>query len=142
MAVVPWLPALCSACSLTRLLPVEPGQVRTEPCRSCGGQCSVLPGEMYAENDAPLFARIEASLRAMVLSPRTLQQVLAQVKNVTGRAGSPEQALLRVIDILPPLHFLLPELGLESRPARERTHSMRACGMVMAIVGARLRRLE
>jgi len=127
MAVVPWLPALCSACSLVQLLPLEPGQVHTQPCRSCGGQCSVLPGEMYAESDAPLFARIEAPLRPMVLPPRTLQRVLG---------------LRRVIDFLPPLHFLLPELGLESRPALERTHLVRASGMVMAILGARLRSLQ
>jgi hypothetical protein len=97
---------------------------------------------MYAESDAPLFARIEASLRPMVLPPRTLQRVLAELKNVTDRAASPDQGLRRVIDFLPPLHFLLPELGLESRPALERTHLVRASGMVMAIVGARLRSLQ
>lgn len=138
MSATRFLPVRCEFCSATYLGPVGPDQVPT--CRSCGGAASVLPGEAYREDDVPLFERIEVATRSVAISRREAERIIAELTGITTRSERPEAVLLRVVDFLPTLHFLVPALQL-FKPA-ERVPLLRAAGMILSIVTGRLRQLE
>jgi hypothetical protein len=133
------LPVLCKACQKLRLKPVEPGQ--TPICSDCDTPVFILPGETYVESDGPLFDRVVTAMNHATLSRRTCEQVAAELRNAALRT-SPEAVLLRVVDFLPSLHFLLPALYLQPTRQLDRVMMTRAGGMVLTIVMARLRELE
>jgi hypothetical protein len=140
MLAATYLPVLCGACAKIQLQCVQPGQMPS--CRTCGGLTSILPGESYAESDVPLFERIETAVRPLIISRRTGERVVAELRDVALRADAPESILLRVVDFLPTLHFLIPALYLQPTPALERALLGRATGMLLTIIAARLRDLE
>jgi hypothetical protein len=140
MVAASYLPVICAACAKIQLQSMQPGQ--TPSCRTCGGITSVLPGERYAESDTALFERIETAVRPLVISRRTAERVVAELRDVALRAGAPEAILLRVVDFLPTLHFLIPALYLQPTPALERALLGRAAGMLQTIIAARLRGSE
>jgi hypothetical protein len=109
-------------------------------CRSCGGVASVLPGEAYREEDVPLFERIEVATRSVVVSRRQAGWIVQELTGITTRTERPEAVLLRVVDVVPSLHFLVPALQL-FKPS-ERVPLVRASGMILSIFAARLRRLD
>jgi hypothetical protein len=119
---------------------VQPGQIPT--CRTCGGPTAILPGESYAESDTQLFERIEAAIRPVVISRRTAERIVSELRDVVLRGEAPEAILLRVVDFLPSLHFLIPALYLQPTLAQERALLSRATGMVQTIINARLRELN
>ena len=111
-------------------------------CRSCGGLTCVLPGGAYAESDVPLFERIEAAVQATPLGRRAAEHVEKELRDVAIRGEAPEAVLLRVLDHLPGLHFLLPALQLQASPVLERALLLRATGMLLTIVTAHLGHLR
>lgn len=138
MSATRFLPVQCASCAATYLEAVGSQQVTS--CRSCGGVASVLPGEAYREEDVPLFERIELATRSVVVSRRQAERIVAELAGITTRRERPEAVLLRVVDLLPCVHFLVPSLQLLQ--TGERIPSGRAAGMLLSIFSARLRRLE
>lgn len=140
MVAATYLPVQCASCAKIALLAAQPGQIPT--CRTCGGPTAILPGESYAEGDIQLFERIEAAVRPLVISRRTAERIVAELRDIALRAEVPEAILLRVVDFLPSLHFLIPALYLQPTLAQERALLGRATGMVQTIINARLRDLD
>ncbi len=138
MSALRFLPVQCEACDATYLERLGPDGVTT--CRECGGLASVLPGEAYAEDDVPLFERIEAATKSVVFSQSKAQRLVDELRGVTTRAEAPEVVLLRVLDFVPTLYFLVPALHLFN--PSERQPLLRASGMLLSIFTARMRRLE
>jgi hypothetical protein len=139
MVLAAYLPVFCKACQKLQLKPVEPGQMPS--CNVCAKPAFVLPGETYAESDVPLFDRVVSAMNHVTLSRRTCEQVATELRNVALRTA-PEAVLLRVVDLLPSLHFLLPALYLQPTRQLDRVMMTRAGGMALTIVTARLRELE
>ena len=136
----PYLPVQCEACGKVQLVAAQVGQVPS--CRSCGAKTAFLPGESYGESEVALFERIEEAIRPLVISRRTAERVVAELRDVALRAEAPEAILLRIVDFLPSLHFLIPALYLQPSLVLERSMLARATGMVRTIVATRLRELE
>lgn len=134
-----YLPVFCQACQQLHLEPVQPGQ--TPSCRACGKPAFILPGPTYVESDVPLFERVASAVSSVTLPRRTCEQIVAELRDAALRTA-PELVLLRVVDFLPALHFLLPALYLQPTRPLDRVMMTRAGGMVQAIVSARLRELE
>jgi hypothetical protein len=101
-----------------------------------------LPGERYGESDVQLFERIETAIRPLVISRRTAERVVAELRDMALRVDPPESILLRVVDFLPALHFLIPALYLQPTMAQERALLGRATGMLQTLITARLQDLE
>lgn len=70
------------------------------------------------------------------------ERLVAELRDVALRGEAPEAVLLRIVDCLPALHFLIPALYLQTTLALERVLLVRATGMVRTIVAARLRDAE
>ena len=138
MSEAQYLPVQCDGCEAVYLGSISSMGVAS--CRSCHGLASVLPGEVYGEGDVELFERVEAATRCAVISRRKAERLVAELTGIRTRAEAPETVLLRVIDLVPPLYFLVPALHL-MRPTR-RFPLLRASGMLLTIFTARLRRLE
>jgi ribosomal protein S27E len=137
MSASRFLPVQCASCAATYLTPVVQ---RVATCRNCGDVASVLPGEAYGEQDVPLFERIEAATRSVVVSRRQAERIVEELSGLTTRSERPEAVLLRVVDLVPALHFLVP--ALQVFKPNQRVPLLRAAGMVLSIFSARLRRLE
>ena len=137
MPAAPYLPVYCGNCRTARLQPAQPGEAAS--CLTCGTPTEVLPGETYCEADVALFERIEPEVRTAVLSRRAAEHIVAELRDVAVRAESPESVLLRILDFLPGLHFLIPALDLQPTVAMERALLVRATGMLKTVVAARLR---
>ena len=140
MSSAQYLPVWCSVCARARLQLVPPGN--ESKCRSCGAATTVMPGQAYAESDVALFDRIEAAVQATPLGRRTAEHVERELRDVAIRGEAPEAVLLRVLDHVPGLHFLLPALQLQASPVLERALLLRATGMLLTIVTARLGQLR
>ena len=134
MNTAQYLPVWCGVCARAQLQRVQPGDV--PKCRSCGVPTSVLPGQIYVEGDVALFERIHAAVLATPLGRRTAERVEKELRDVAIRGDAPEAVLLRVLDHLPGLHFLLPALQLQPSPALERELLLRATGMLLTVVTA------
>ncbi len=139
MTSATFLPVYCGACSRAFLVAVVPGTEAT--CPECGALSAVLPGETYSQSDVALFERIEPEVRSATLSRRAAEHIVRQLRDVTVRSEAPESVLLRIMDFIPGLHFLIPALDLQPTPAMERALLVRATGMLQTVVGARLRAL-
>lgn len=138
MSEAPYLPAQCDACEIVYL--AKMGSLPAMTCRACGGSASVLPGEAYGERDVELFERVEAATRSAVISRRKAERLVVELTGITTRSEPPDTVLLRVIDLVPPLYFLVPALHLLKPP--QRFPLLRASGMLLTIFTARLRRLQ
>ncbi len=101
-----------------------------------------MPGQAYAESDVALFERIEVTVQATPLGRRTAEHIERELRDVGIRGEAPEAVLLRVLDHLPGLHFLLPALQLQASPVLERALLLKASGMLLTMVTARLGQLR
>lgn len=140
MVAATYLPVSCRACAKIHLQAVQAGQ--TPSCRTCGATSAIVPGECYGESDVQLFERIETAIRPLVISRRTAVRVVAELRDMALRVDPPESVLLRVVDFLPTLHFLIPALYLQPTVAQERALLGRATGMLQTLITARLQDLE
>jgi hypothetical protein len=135
-----YVPVQCSACEAHHLQLVEPGAVPN--CRSCGRPASVLPGATYSAGDVELFDRVDAAVRADLKWARSGQRLAAELLRTASTSESPESILLRMIDDLPGLRFLLPALSVRPTGREHRSMLARSLGMLLTIVAARTRQLE
>lgn len=140
MSTARYLPVWCTVCARARLQQLPPGN--ESKCRSCGAATTVLPGQAYDESDVALFDRVQVAVQATPLGRRTAEHVESELRDVGIRGEAPEAVLLRVLDHLPGLHFLLPALQLQASPVLERELLLRATGMLLTIVTARLNKLQ
>lgn len=111
-------------------------------CRNCGAASTVLPGASYEEADVALFDRIEEAVRTPQVTRNVAQRVLGELRDVALRSETAESVLLRVVDLIPTLQFLIPALHRGRTPPPPRQSLTVATGMLTTIVGARLRQLE
>ena len=136
-----FLPLHCPTCSAIRLESVLPGAVTT--CRECGSTTIVVPGESYTERDVPLFSRIEGTVRQAQLTRRDLRMLASLLADVEQRLRAPEAVLLRVLDFLPGLHFLIPSLYASRTPVTlDRGALIRATGMIQSLISVRVQRAQ
>jgi hypothetical protein len=135
-----YVPVSCGLCAGHYLQPVTSGVVPS--CRSCGAPAAVLPGATYTEADVATFDRIEAAVRLDLKSARAGYRLLAELRHATSAAEDPESIMLRVVDELPSLSFLLPALCLKPATRQARTALVRSTGMIMTLLEARSQKLE
>jgi len=140
MEAASYVPVSCGVCSGHYLQPVATGVVPS--CRSCGGAAAVLPGATYSEADVAVFDRIEAAVRIDLTSARAGRRLLAELRHARSAAEDPQTILLRVVDDLPTLSFLLPALCLRPTTRQDRVALARNTAMMMTILEARSRKLE
>jgi hypothetical protein len=129
LTLAEYLPTYCETCVRTSLsgLQAEGGT----SCPRCGAPTTIVPGEIYHVHDLALFAQIEAEVHAARLSRQEARVLAGELTSVT-RMASPERVLLRMLDFVPSLRFLLDD----------RTRLIRATGMFSTIVATQLRHLE
>jgi hypothetical protein len=112
------------------LMPLRAGaDVR---CKNCGGLAHVVPGEVYREEDAVLFAKIEATFDSADLPLAETIRIVTELGNVLERTRSPYALLLRLLLPVPGLRFLEP-----AHPG-EQERLVRGMGMLLAIAAARV----
>jgi hypothetical protein len=102
----------------------------------------VLPGATYTEADVEMFDRIEAAVRFDLKSARAGYRLVAELRHATSAAEDPESIMLRVVDELPTLSFLLPALCLKPTTRQARVALVRSTGMIMTLLEARSQKLE
>jgi hypothetical protein len=134
-----YVPVLCSSCLRGYLLRVVSGEGLN--CRACGGPASVVPSEIYGETDIPLFERVSAAVQSD-LTALAARKVLAELQDARGRSEALEAVLLRIVDDLPGLHFLIPAAYPKQLRAEYRAQMARGLAMVFTLVSARLPRFQ
>lgn len=132
-----YIPVFCQVCVQAQLQTLEPG--KTPICPNCGAPSVVIPGETYAEQDIPLFLRIESAVRDLNISRVLAERVVKQLEDSRRRTREVQAMLLEVVDLLPNLGFLLPALHTKKVPAVRPQELPRAAGMLHTIASARLR---
>lgn len=135
-----YVPVSCGVCCGHYLQPVSSGMVPS--CRGCGAPAAVLPGATYTEADVEVFDRIEAAVRFDLKSARVGYRLMAELRHATSAAENPESIILRVVDELPTLNFLLPALCLKPTTRQARMALVRSTGMLMTLLEARSQKLE
>jgi hypothetical protein len=75
-------------------------------------------------------------------SAQAARQIVAELRDARHRSDPPEANLLRVVDELPGLGFLIPALYAKRITPAQRVQIARALGMVLTLVAARLRCFE
>jgi hypothetical protein len=140
MQVSGYVPVQCSACRDQHLQLVAPGAV--PHCRSCGAPAVVLPGAAYPAADVNVFDRIDAAVRSDLKSARMGRRLAAELAQAASTFQTPASTLLRVVDDLPTLSFLLPAVGVKPKADAERLLVARSLGMLLTIVRGRTRQLE
>ncbi|MDF3064738.1 MAG: hypothetical protein K0R38_339 [Polyangiaceae bacterium] len=135
-----YLPVHCSSCLGAALLPAASGERLW--CPRCGAAATVLPGESYGDADTPLFERLAVTVQSELHTARVAKNVMAELRDARGRSEALGAILLRITDDLPGLRFLLPPLYLKGTTSAQHLLMTRAVGMLLTLVGARLRSLE
>jgi hypothetical protein len=102
----------------------------------------VVPGESYGGEDVPLFERLAAAVESDLRSDRVARKLTAELRDARIGREAPEATLLRLMDELPGLRFLIPALYPRRMTLADRAQMVRALGMLRALVGARLRQME
>lgn len=126
-----YLPGACKSCHRMALLQVVAYQAG--PCPHCGSTVRIAPGQVYRADDVPLFQRIESLVHATELSREDGGRVVDVLSDGVKRTRNPEHSLLKVIDVIPKLRFLL------TGTPGDRMHLARAAGMILTIVASETR---
>ncbi len=140
MKAAAYVPVSCSECTSLHLQLVEAGAPVS--CAGCGGPALVLPGATYEPSDVDLFERIDAAVRFDLKSAGAGYRLASDLRHPTSRAETPAEILLRLVDELPSLSFLLPPLCVKPPSPAQTAEMTRATGMLPTIVVARMRQLE
>lgn len=101
-----------------------------------------MPGEAYGEDDVELFEQLDAAVHSDLTSEQTGRRLARELRDSGSSAKVAERTLLRLIDDLPRLRFLVPALRLQPTSAQDRTLMSRALGMLLMILNARTSLLE
>lgn len=102
----------------------------------------MLPGALYSAEDEKLFERIAIAVTSDLVSQRVARRIVTELRSIPSQADAAQMLLLRIIDELPALAFLIPELHFRPTTAAHRAQMATAMGMLQIIVGARVRQLE
>lgn len=102
----------------------------------------MVPGETYGEGDVPLFERVASAVDSDLGSARAARNIVTELRYARSRSEPPEAILLRVTDDLPSLRFLVPAFCSRRTTPAHRVQMARAVGMLVTIVGARMRGFE
>jgi hypothetical protein len=89
-----------------------------------------------------LFERIAAVVSSDLVSERVARRIVAELRTTQAGADGQQRVLLRIVDDLPGLEFLVPALSFRPTTLADRAQMVRASGMLLAIVSARARQLE
>jgi len=127
---VQYVPVACRSCRRAALAPVGKGDGPT--CERCGARASVVPGEVYPEDDLGLFEKLEQVVHAAQLSEPSASNVTLMLSEVSERTIAPHLLLARALNVLPGLGFLV---EVADQPAR----LAHALGMLLPIIGIRFR---
>lgn len=111
-------------------------------CRKCGAVASVLPGPLYNTDDESLFDQVAAAVGSNLSSERIGQRIVAELRNAEARTDAVQRVMLRVVDDLPALGFLVPALSFRPTTVARHQYMLRASGILLTIVTARVRQLE
>jgi hypothetical protein len=101
-----------------------------------------LPGAAYVEEDVELFEQLDKAVRSDLTSEQTGRRLSRELRAAGSGAERAEHTLLRLIDDLPRLQFLLPALRLKPTSGQDRALMARALGMIQMILNARTSLLE
>src|SRR6185312_14464579 len=126
-----YVPVQCNACTAHRLQLVVPGGVPN--CHACGQPATVLPGAAYGADDVELFDRIDVAVRRDVESALVGRRLARELARAAASHEKAESILLRVVDELPNLRFLIPALSVRPTARAERAMMTRAVGMLLTI---------
>jgi hypothetical protein len=96
----------------------------------------VVPGEVYRAEDKELFDRIASAVFASQPSERVCQRLWVLLSDVAERSRRPDMLLLKAIDEVPALQFLIESF------ADDRTQLARAIGMSLAATTTHVRAHE
>jgi hypothetical protein len=102
----------------------------------------VLPGALYTSEDEKLFERIASAVASDLVSERVARRIVTELGSIPSQADAVQMLLLRIIDELPGLDFLIPELHFRPTTAAHRAQMAKAMGMLLTLVSARARQLE
>jgi hypothetical protein len=89
-----------------------------------------------------LFERIAAVVSSDLVSERVARRIVAELRTTQAGADGQQRVLLRIVDDLPGLEFLVPALSFRPTTLADRAQMVRASGMLLTIVSARARQLE
>lgn len=103
---------------------------------------TILPGEAYGESDVELFEQLDLAVHSDLTSEQTGRRLARELRAAGSGVNVAERALLRLIDDLPRLSFLVPALRLQPTKAQDRALMSRALGMLLMILNARTSILE
>src|SRR5688500_14363613 len=133
MTATQHLPLRCEKCARSWLEAVRSGEGKS--CQECGAPASVLPGASYTRDDVALFTRIDVAVRTADISLRTAERIATELKGLATRTDARNEVLLRLLDLVPALHFLLlvPEEP-KVTPSAQRARWLHAAGMLQTIV--------
>jgi len=109
---------------------------KVAPCPRCGSWVVIAPGQVYRAEDVALFRRIESIINASELSREDGSEVVAALTDGVIRRRNPEYCLVKVVDAVPALQFLLDGFPVD------RTQLARAAGMILTIVTTRTLQLK
>ena len=102
----------------------------------------MLPSASYEAGDVPAFDRIDAAVRADLRAIGVGYRIASDLRHATASQQTPIEVLLRLVDDLPSLSFLLPPLAVRPPTATQTVALTRATSMLATIVAARVRQLE
>lgn len=123
-----------------RLTAATPGAVPS--CRGCGAPTTILPGAAYSREDVELFEELDAAVRSDLTSEQAGRRLGRELRAAGSSVDVAERTLLRLVDDLPRLRFLLPALRLKPTSLQDRALMARALGMIEMILNARTSLLE
>lgn len=93
----------------------------------------MLPGETYGEDDVPLFEKVAAAIDGHLPTGPVARRIAAELREARGRSDPAETILLRIVDDIPGLRFLLPALYRKTMAPTHRAQLQRALGMVLTL---------
>ena len=93
-----YVPASCSKCKRTALVPLEP-RARVAACAACGGPATFLPGASYSEDETSEFVE----LRCIVDDAQLDHDEGLQLLDALLLTSPSEMAFERAIELLPKL---------------------------------------
>jgi len=122
------IPIHCDSCLRSALVDESALLDGQAACAECAGRARALPGESYAQEDAPLFYDLVAMLRDAGITSLNAAQLAVELQERS--YSDPGRGLRRLAQVLPSLGIL--ELIVARNPASMR----KAEGMLALLLNA------